>query len=240
MNSTVETYRINFFLSFFKWILLFLVGLLFLHRAQADNSEFRRGSLVPTTLVVLLEEEYVKQVRLAQPKEVRSDLQIKMNIPREYFEMKMSFTPKGGSSLEEGVELEISQASGVFELSDFLSSATGLFAVKASFSQDWSEADRKNLKVFFIPRYDKRDSNGIKKGLGCGFYAEITNFFKENILDNSLLQTTSGQSYSSMLLGTYILVSTGAEGLKIASFTLLDKRFDSHRCSEQKRGPVKI
>lgn len=185
---------------------------------------------VPASLVSLLEDQFIELVRNEEPTDIRTDLQIKMEIPRELLSLRMQLKKRGGKSLEEDVEFLLPPGGGRIDLASYLRDGRGLFSFHIEMPEDLTEDDLERLRVFFIPRYHRQIHDNEARGLGCNQYVEITRFFENEIAGHGLLLTTTHHSYFPVIAGTFVFVITRLEGLKLASLTLLDSRFKNSLC----------
>lgn len=197
-----------------------------------------KAVVVPSQLVKEIEQTYIARIRQADDKDIRTDLQIKMEIPRTPLGMNLYLTPQGGKSLEEEVYFKLPAGGAQIDLENYLSDSRGLFKLRVELSQEADdeeeiEEDIANLRVYFIPRHHRLVRGDEALGLGCGTYAEISSFFKSEILKNGLDLTTTHRGYFPVIVGTYILVVYRPEGLKLASLTITDSRFKNSLCPQK-------
>jgi hypothetical protein len=212
--------------------------MVFLPAFAQEKPEVRPGKdvLVPTDLIAEIESQYIKTLREEDPKDIRTDLQLKMEIPREMLGMKLFFEKKGGRSLEEDVDLEIPAGGGVVDMSSFLQEHRGLFSLRFELGEEVKEEDLAHLKVFYVPLYRRQAIGKDVRGLGCGRFADISRFFRSTLLkDEGLLLTTTNQGYFPVIAGTYVLAVIQATGLKVANLNLEDSRYKNFLCPRTAR-----
>lgn len=194
-----------------------------------------KAVLVPKKLVEEIEQVYIRRIREADDRDIRTDLQIKMEIPRQPIRMSLTLTPKGGKSLDEEVNFDIPPGGAQIDLADYLSESRGLFQLRMQMGEEVSEEDLAHLRVYFIPRHHRVPRGDEVHGVGCDNYAEISSFFKSQVLGEGLDLTTTYQAYFPMIVGSYIFVVYQPTGLKVASVTLNDSRFKNSLCVQKSK-----
>ncbi len=186
---------------------------------------------VPALLVQEIEQTYIKRVRTEDPVDIRTDLQLKMEIPREMLGLKLHFEKQGGKSLEENVTFKIPAGGAQIDISSYVREGRGLFTMRMELTEAFvAEEDLKHLRVYFVPRYQRQIQGSQTHGVGCDHFIEITKYFKNEILQKGVLLTTTNEAYFSVIAGSYIFVVTQPTGLKIASLSLMDARYKNFLC----------
>ena len=214
----------------FKWLIFCLALPLPAVALEGKVLRSDKDVVVPSRLPVEIENLYIARVRDEDPKDIRTDLQLKMEIPRQMLSFNVILKKVGGGSLDEDVVFKVPAGGGQIDLEPYVHEGKGLFALKFQMDEGFEDEDLDELKVYYIPRYHRQIQGSETRGLSCDTYAEITRYFKSEILKDGVLLTTTENAYFPVIAGSYILVVTHPTGIKVASLTLWDSRFKNFLC----------
>ena len=169
---------------------------------------------------------------MANPETEKSDGEIMAGILRKTVDLKVSL-----ASLSEGVlvgeaDFRAGRGGGYLDLAEWVTGVRGDFflSVKAELEK---HLDANLLKVYFISRSPSIDIDGENWGMGCGKYAEITDYYKRTLSSEGVRLNSTRNRYLYAVSGSFVFVTFGKEELYLTSFSVTDTRFQDKLCAAQ-------
>lgn len=227
-----------------KAALFFVIFSVFLMGCLSENShemgEFTMVSatasdanvLIPKFLVTRLEQEYLKNFKITNPYDVRSDAQILARVPRHFLNVSVWLEARGGLGIDDDYEFKIARGGGVIDLSDYVTRGRGnfLFRIHVKHNTEGESKLVSGLKVYFVSHSKKRKIGKSTFGAGCNKIIEITDYYHSTISQEGVLVNTTDQRYLSVLGGTFFFSYIDQAQLNFATLEVRDRRFDQYTC----------
>lgn len=94
-------------------------------------------------------------------------------------------------------------------------------------------SEESNMRVFYMS-WSKQHSNGDEVfGNGCGYFYDVTSYFKKEVFKKGLLLHTNNYRYLDLAAGRFYFVNYTKEKIQLAQVTLTDSSLDSRLCADR-------
>jgi hypothetical protein len=125
------------------------------------------------------------------------------------------------------VVVEIGQAGGEIDLSDFVQARNGSFFFVVDFVPEFELANR---RVYFLSNSIERTKGTDALGTGCNSYFDVTSAFNQALKSEGFLVNTFENRHVSALAGTYFFTAVHDGNLYIGSFSIKDSTRPELQC----------
>lgn len=188
-----------------------------------------KEAVVPKKLVQDIEAYYLKNYKLANPEKEIGDGEIMAGILRKTMDLKISLASSSDGVLVGNADFGAGRGGAYLDLAEWVTGVRGDFylGVKAKLEEG---LDSNLLKVFFISDSPSIEIDGENWGLGCGKYADITDYYKKSLSSEGVRLNSTRNRYLYAVSGRFLFVTFGNENLYLTSFSVTDSRYRDKLC----------
>ncbi len=94
-------------------------------------------------------------------------------------------------------------------------------------------ANLSNLKVYFLSWSEQYTRSGDVFGNGCGYFYDISSYFKKTMFTDGLLLHTKDYRYLDLAAGRLYFVNYTDKKIEVAQVTLTDRKLEERLCSDR-------
>jgi hypothetical protein len=90
-----------------------------------------------------------------------------------------------------------------------------------------------NIKVYFLSWSKQYMRDGEAFGNGCGYFYDVTSYFKKEVFKKGLLLHTNNYRYLDVIGGRLYFVNYGKTKIQISQITFTDTSLEARMCAER-------
>ncbi|MES2768014.1 MAG: hypothetical protein V4596_02620 [Bdellovibrionota bacterium] len=108
--------------------------------------------------------------------------------------------------------------------------AVGNFKIYFNFPALSEESD---MRVYYMSWSKQSSKDDEVFGNGCGYFYDVTGYFKKEVFKKGLLLHTSNYRYLDLAAGRFYFVNYTKEKIQLAQVTLTDSSLDNRLCADR-------
>lgn len=198
---------------------------------------FDRETRVPKSLIKKIEKEFVKHFRIVHQESPLEDHEVRRKIPRRYLNIKVEFDRLDSQALDENIQYQTVQGSGVVDLQEVVMRNYGRFAVRLFADREGAKSslEPSDVQVFFVGETKKTKIDGETFGSGCSSWMDVTTWFRKSLSKKGVELFAKRSRYLHVLGGTFYFLHFFEGTLYLSTMTFRDSRYPDRVC---RRYPV--
>jgi hypothetical protein len=202
----------------------------------ATPTRTSKDFFVPKKMRTHIENEYLKFIRSKNPKNVLTDEELLLQIPRDFLDVKIRFRGANPGTLSDHVEFILPRGGGEIDLKNYVVGNKGSFYLtyEAARSDEPDKAVDSHL-VYFLSESKKQAISGDTFGAGCGQYMDVTHVLSQARSKGGFQLNATESRYVPVITGVlYFVHFDENRKIYIAAVRILDSRFLDQMCDIEK------